>query len=459
VTGANSLWTNRDLLNVGGSSSFNLLLITNGGRVANGTYAKVGNGNLASNNMAIVTGANSVWTNGSFLSIGHYGGSGNRLVVTNGGLVQNGDGYIGGFSGSSNNIVEVTGAGSRWSSAGIYVGTFDSSNQLVVANGGTVLATNTLVVGYDAASSNNLVTVAGGNLIVTNTAGTGVTDVRRGALTLNSGLLLTDSLTLTNGAPSVLPFNGGTLQTRNTVITNGSALIVGDGTSLATLDLFGNGTHSFNSGLSIANNALLMGNGTVIGNVTNASGGTLSPGASIGQLNVSGNLVLAAGSTNIFELNNTLGTNDNIVGLAAVSYGGNLVVTNLSGTLANGNTFKLFTATTYGGAFSSLVPPTPGAGLRWNTNGLTVNGTLGVVSVSLPNISNIQLLNGTNLVITTTGGTPFDPVYLLTATNVATPMTNWVYAATNYFDLAGNVSITNSITPGEPQRYFRLAVE
>jgi hypothetical protein len=38
-------------------------------------------------------------------------------------------------------------------------------------------------------------------------------------------------------------------------------------------------------------------------------------------------------------------------------------------------------------------------------------------------------------------------------------MTNWEHAATNYFDLAGNVIITNSITPGEPQRYFRLAVE
>ncbi len=62
---------------------------------------------------------------------------------------------------------------------------------------------------------------------------------------------------------------------------------------------------------------------------------------------MSGILDLAAGSTNIFEINKTLATNDTIAGLTSVIYGGSLIVTNLAGTLAPGDSFKLFTSTNY----------------------------------------------------------------------------------------------------------------
>lgn len=43
-------------------------------------------------------------------------------------------------------------------------------------------------------------------------------------------------------------------------------------------------------------------------------------------------------------------------------------LTNPSGTLVNGDAFKLFAAAGYAGQFSSVAGPSPGAGLKWNLN-------------------------------------------------------------------------------------------
>jgi hypothetical protein len=165
-------------------------------------------------------------------------------------------------------------------------------------------------------------------------------------------------------------------------------------------------------------------------------------------------------STNFFELNKTAGTNDNIIGMTSVTYGGTLVLANLSGTLANGDVFKLFTATNYSGAFASLFPASPGPGLKWNTNGLPVAGVLRVVSSNSapPTIAGTALSSGTNFIITASGGVPYDPVTLLSATNVGLPLTNWIPLATNYFTGSGTVSFTNLVLADESQRFFALQV-
>ena len=66
------------------------------------------------------------------------------------------------------------------------------------------------------------------------------------------------------------------------------------------------------------------------------------------------------------KLNKQAGTNDQIVGVSTLVYGGTLAVTNLAGTLAAGDSFPLFSATTYQGAFSSISPAIPGSGLAWD---------------------------------------------------------------------------------------------
>jgi hypothetical protein len=71
-------------------------------------------------------------------------------------------------------------------------------------------------------------------------------------------------------------------------------------------------------------------------------------------------------------------------------------------------------------------------------------------------IGSLNVLNGTNLVINGTNGTPFNPVFLLTSTNLTLPMANWMHLDTNSFDFIGNVSFTNATRSGEPHRYYRL---
>ncbi|HEY6166849.1 MAG TPA: hypothetical protein VI454_02330, partial [Verrucomicrobiae bacterium] len=162
VTGAGSVWSNGVNLYVGYEGSGNQLGVSNGGVVRSyegsvGGY--FGGSSTGSGNRAFVTGAGSVWRNDYRFTVG-VTGSDNHLVVSSGGLVQNTDDGSIGFSGS-NNLAVVTGAGSLWSNANqLWVGAIGSGNQLVVSNGGVVR--NTIgYVGINSTSSNNVAVVTG----------------------------------------------------------------------------------------------------------------------------------------------------------------------------------------------------------------------------------------------------------------------------------------------------------
>ncbi len=111
------------------------------------------------------------------------------------------------------------------------------------------------------------------------------------------------------------------------------------------------------------------------GSLTAGPGSTVSPGQSLGVLTVT-NAVLLQGTT-VVEIDKTAGTNDLLGGAASITYGGTLVVSNLSAALTNGDSFKLFDADAYSGAFTNIMPKRPGPGLAWDTSGLTDSGTLG----------------------------------------------------------------------------------
>lgn len=132
--------------------------------------------------------------------------------------------------------------------------------------------------------------------------------------------------------------------------------------------------------LTLGNGKGLGGNGTVRGSVVAASGATVSPGFSIGTLTITNALTFQVNSTNLMELDAAAHTNDLITGMASVSYGGRLTVTNLNGTLAAGDTFKLFDAASYSGAFTSVTLPALPGNLLW-TNRLALDGTIAVVAL------------------------------------------------------------------------------
>jgi hypothetical protein len=134
-----------------------------------------------------------------------------------------------------------------------------------------------------------------------------------------------------------------------------------------------------------------------------------------------------------------------------------LTLTNLAGNLAAGDSFKLFYANSYSGAFIYLDPPMPASGLAWSTGTLASDGTLRVSAAPRPVIAHVNVSGG-QLVFSGTNGIPHAPYYLLTSTNVALPAVQWRRVATNQFDSAGGFSITNVINPAVPQTFYSLQI-
>jgi fibronectin-binding autotransporter adhesin len=454
VSDPGSLWRLSSQLGVGNASSGNRLCVTNGGILAS-VYAWIGySSSAAMGNLVEISGTDSLWTNSGSLTIGS-GASGNRLTIRNGGKVVSGSCTIG--SGASANQLTVTDPESVLQVRGdLRTGDPSSGgNFLVVSNGASVFA-NRVLIGGSSLSGASSITVNSGRLVVTNAIST-----TYGALLINSGLVEADSLSVTGSLSSRLIFNSGTLRTRALMSTVATRYTLGDGVSPAVLEMLGGGAGPFGvAGLVLTNNATLKGSGTITGNVFLAVGGTISPGSSIGDISVNGSLTLSNGSTTVMELDAISGGADRIVVSTNLTYGGTLQLANLVGSFSIRQAFALFSAVNYYGAFTNIVPNAPGLGLRWNTNGLTIDGTLRIAAIPTePPVIAAAVLEGSNLVLSASGGNAFEPCFLVTATNVALPLSNWFRIRTNFFDSDGRVNFTNSVAAGEAQRFFRLQVE
>ena len=163
VLGAGSVWTSTGQLWVGGSGSFNVLAIANGGVVNSGS-GFIGRHSGSSNNFVIVTGGGSAWNIAGDLTVGDGAGGNNVLEIISGGVVSNINGYIGYWSHSGSNAVVVAGAGSKWINSGdLYVGYNGANNQLLISDSGYVSVIpssgTTSYIGYNVSSSNNSVLV------------------------------------------------------------------------------------------------------------------------------------------------------------------------------------------------------------------------------------------------------------------------------------------------------------
>ena len=245
---------------------------------------------------------------------------------------------------------------------------------------------------------------------------------------------------------------------------NGSGIVTKLGSGKVTLT----GTNTYTGATAISAGALIVngalgasavnvvdgtlgGNGLIQGPVTVQPGGTLSPGASIGTLTISNSLTLLNSSITIMEVNAATGTNDLVRGLTSVSYGGLLAISNLSGTLSASNAFKLFSANTYSGTFAFFNPTAPGPNLAWNTNTLTIDGTLRVVSTTPVALSNSVLGNALTL------SWPADHIgwHLKAQTNPPS-----AGLGTNWFEVPNSVFTNQMIiplSPGAGSVFYRLS--
>ena len=268
-----------------------------------------------------------------------------------------------------------------------------------------------------------------------------------------------------------LTLSGADNYTGATTISNGVLALSGTGTIFRTptisvltntvLDVSGrvDGTLTLNSGQT------LQGSGTVRGSVTAGSGAFVTVGddASVPEaLTITNALLLQSGSTLNMDLDHYqfFGglTNDVIQGLASVTYGGTLNL-NISSIETN-SVFKLFSAGSYSGSFSSIVPATPPpplTGKAWDTSFLTVDGTLRI-TIQRPNFTTI-VPSGTDLIISGANGIPGAEYHVLVSTNVALPVAQWTSIATNFFGGTDfQFTLSNAIDPNTPQQFYLLQV-
>jgi autotransporter-associated beta strand protein len=251
-------------------------------------------------------------------------------------------------------------------------------------------------------------------------------------------------LTLTN----VHTYTGPTTIESGTLALAGNGSLAGSTNICISLDALFDVSGRGSGGMTLASGQTLGGNGAVKGNISIGSGATLAPGNSIGALTFSNALTLAAGSTNVFEVNSRPARHDQVNVLGNLVLGGTLIVTNIGGNpFAAGDSFQLFNAPSLSGTFGSLVLPPPGANLAWDTNGFALTGTLTVVSTAPPAFGPVTPLADGNFHLTFFG--PTGQGYEIRAcTNLSLqPVTLWDLLDSGIFGNAGmgfdDLSATN----------------
>jgi autotransporter-associated beta strand protein len=301
----------------------------------------------------------------------------------------------------------------RRGSNGLLPGTLANPSSIVISSGATLRFNRGSDKSFfDIISGAGGVTVANSSTaivrLVSDNTYTGPTTISSGTLMIGQG---------TPGQPgsiaSSIVNNSGTLVFNRPEDLTYAGAISGPGavTKQAAGRLVLTGTHTYTGSTAVSAGTLLVngalgsspisvtggtlgGNGLIRGVVTVQPTGRLAPGSSgaIGTLTISNSLSLS-GST-LMDVNATTGAHDLVSGLSTVTYGGTLIVSNLAGAgITASNTFKLFNATTYRGAFAAFNPVTPGPGLAWNTNTLTSDGTLRVVATSPVEITHVAAGN------------------------------------------------------------------
>lgn len=216
------------------------------------------------------------------------------------------------------------------------------------------------------------------------------------------------------------------------------------------------GDHSDATGtVTVDVGAALGGTGIIGGNTI--VNGALAPGASgIGTLTFNGGLTLNAGGIAMFELSKLPFTNDVVRVLGMVTFGGTLSVANVNPELLEaGDTFRLFDAASYSGAFATINLPELENGLAWDMRDLHADGTLRVISTNPPVIADVSHSNG-SLSFSGRSGTPGGTCYVLRSTNVSLPAAQWERVATNQFNGSGEFIHVEPIDAFLPQRFYLL---
>lgn len=142
-----------------------------------------------------------------------------------------------------------------------------------------------------------------------------------------------------------------------------------------------------------------------------------------------------------------------------VVYGGTLILSANDLTLAPGQDFQLFKATSYSGAFLGVNFPALSSPLAWS-NALPTNGSVSVRNLGefTMQFSSMNYANS-NLTFTGSGGAANGIYLVLTSTNVDSPKAIWTVIGTNTCDANGNFAFTTTSSGALPQEFFLLQLQ
>ena len=245
----------------------------------------------------------------------------------------------------------------------------DGGNGTLSVNSGTTTVNGSLFVGRDGGSTGNI-TIANGTVQISSDlnlgagGGTGVVNVNGG--TANVG----GSLTVNTGSTLHV---GGQLNVKNgTPAGSGNLNVTG---SLARID----GAADITGQVTVGAGGTLAGIGTVTAPaVIVLTGGTVSPGASVGTLRFAPSLQLNSGSTYLVEITG-VAAYDKVISTGSIVANGQVRVVLSGYAPVNGDTFDVADGSISGTPTFDLTGAVLGVGLAWDTTQFVVNGTIRVV--------------------------------------------------------------------------------
>jgi autotransporter-associated beta strand protein len=210
---------------------------------------------------------------------------------------------------------------------------------------------------------------------------------------------------------------------------------VSGGTLLVT-NLTGSATGT--GDLEIQLGATLAGNGRVDSATTIDDFANFAPGHPAGALTFTSDLTLSDNTSVSF----TLGASSSSVTVDGNLFlTGKLIVTNGAG--FGPGTYTLFTCA---GSliFDNFVLAAAPSGYNYQFDTNTPGVVKLVVAQPTPPFITAPGFSNGNFVFSGSGGTPGATYYVVTGTNLATPVANWTRISTNQFDEIGNFSVTNA---------------
>ncbi|WP_417320302.1 autotransporter outer membrane beta-barrel domain-containing protein [Emcibacter sp.] len=295
VTGAGSQWINNDRFVVGNEARGEMTVSAGATVTSNETYLGMtgdGAGTL------LVTGAGTSWTDSGSVWVG-FSGAG-EMTVSDGASLHT-DGYI--VAGNQGDGSIIISDGARVSTDSNVIVGWTGSGALTVAGGATLTVAGRMDLAYEDGSSGTLIigAAAGDDAVAPGT-------LEVGTVLFSAGLAGGESSTgaiVFNHTSEDYEFAANLMGTGTLESYSGYTSLTGDLTDFSgTMEVYGGNLSmntTFNGAVAIEDGGTLSGSGKVSSAVVK-SGGAVSPGNSIGTLEVTGDITFDAGSTYVVEI-------------------------------------------------------------------------------------------------------------------------------------------------------------